>query len=174
MDKELLQKKLQESHNSFLSYLNSLTSEEFLRRKENKWSAGQQLEHIYLSVRPVRQVLSLPKFIPKLIWGLANRESRTYEDLVTKYLHKLANGGRATGPFIPKGVSVEKGAKLKIKLDLEVSKLMQCLDKFSEEELDRYVIPHPLLGKLTIREMIYFSIYHVGHHDEITKRNLNS
>lgn len=41
------------------------------------------------------------------------------------------------------------------------------------DELDKYILPHPLLGKLTIREMMYFTIYHVEHHKKLTERGLN-
>ena len=51
-------------------------------------------------------------------------------------------------------------------------KLNYNSDKFSEDEIDTYILPHPLLGKLTIREMIYFTIYHVEHHQNNTKQNL--
>lgn len=172
MDKQTIKNKLYESHNSFISFLDDLTNEEFLSSKNDKWTAGQQLEHIYLGVKPVRQIFSLPKFITKLIWGQSNRESKSYEDLIKKYLQKLKNGGRATGRFIPKTVSIEKGNKLKVDLKNEVVKLTTKLDKLTEDELDKYILPHPLLGKLTMREMLYFTIYHVGHHEEITKQNL--
>jgi hypothetical protein len=172
MDKQTIKNKLHESHNSFISYLESLTEDEFLSRKNDKWTAGQQLEHIFLGVKPVGQILSLPNFILKLIWGQANRKSKSYEDLVKKYLLKLENGGRAMGRFIPKAVSIEKGLRLKGDLKNEVDKLAGKLDKLTEDDLDKYILPHPLLGKLTIREMLYFTIYHVRHHEELTKRNL--
>ncbi len=173
MDKQTIKNKLYENHRSFISYLDDLTKEEYLNSKNEKWTAGQQLEHIYLGVKPVRQILSLPKFMLKLIWGQANRKSNNYEELVKKYLLKLENGGRATRRFIPKAVSIEKGQKLKDDLKNEVEKLSSKLEKLTEEELDTYILPHPLLGKLTIREMLYFTIYHVRHHEELTKRNLN-
>lgn len=172
MDKQTIKNKLHESHNSFISYLESLAEDEFLSRKNDKWTAGQQLEHIFLSVKPVSQILSFPNFILKLIWGQANRKSKGYEDLVKKYLLKLENGGRAMGRFIPKAVSIEKGLRLKGDLKNEVDKLAGKLDKLTEDDLDKYILPHPLLGKLTIREMLYFTIYHVRHHEELTKRNL--
>lgn len=172
MDKQTLKIKLHESHNTFISYLDRLSEDAFLSRKNDKWTAGQQLEHIVRAVKPVRQVLSAPKFLLKSIWGKANRESRTYTDLVNKYHVKLAAGGRAAGRFVPKAVSVEKGSRLKVRLKNEVDKLAAKLDKFSEHELDTYILPHPLLGKLTIREMIYFTIYHVEHHQNNTKQNL--
>jgi hypothetical protein len=46
------------------------------------------------------------------------------------------------------------------------------MDKFSEAQLDEYVLPHPILGKLTIREMLYFTIYHATHHHLATLKNL--
>jgi hypothetical protein len=172
MDKQTIKDNLYKNHQSFISYLDTLTKEEFLNSKNNKWTAGQQLEHIFLGVKPVRQILSLPKFILKLIWGQANRESKSYDDFVKKYLLKLENGGRATGRFIPKTVNNEKGLRLKNDLKNEVDKLTLKLDKLTETDLDKYILPHPLLGKLTTREMLYFTIYHVSHHEELTKRDL--
>ena len=172
MDKQTIKNQLYENHNSFISYLETLTEEEYLNTKNDKWTAGQQLEHIILGVKPVRQILSLPKILLKLIWGQANRESKSYENLVKKYQLKLENGGRATGRFIPKTVSIEKGQRLKGNLKNEIEKLTDRLDKLTEDELDKYILPHPLLGKLTIREMLYFTIYHVKHHEESIKQNL--
>jgi hypothetical protein len=39
-----------------------------------------------------------------------------------------------------------------------------------EERLDQYLAPHPLLGKITLRELTFFTIYHSHHHlDSIRK-----
>ena len=35
---------------------------------------------------------------------------------------------------------------------------------WSERALDRYRLPHPLLGRLTVREMLLFTLYHSVHH----------
>lgn len=172
MDKKELKNKLLENHKSFTQFVIGLTNDEFSKSNNEKWTAGQQLEHIFLSVKPVRQILSSPKFFLKLIWGQANRESKNYNDLVKKYQHKLENGGTATRRFIPKSVNVDRGQELTTKLTNEVEKLCAKLDKYSETELDEYILPHPLLGKLTLREMLFFTIYHVEHHEEVTKRNL--
>ena len=174
MDKKILKDKLTANHNAFAASVSSLNNEEFLSCKGGKWTAGQQLEHIYLSVVPLRQILSLPKFLLKLIWGKANRESKSYEELVKKYLLKLESGGKATKRFVPKAVNLEDRQSLKTKLQNEVKNLCSVLDRFTEKELDEYVLPHPLLGKLTLREMMYFTIYHVEHHSKLMKQNLQS
>jgi uncharacterized damage-inducible protein DinB len=50
-----------------------------------------------------------------------------------------------------------------------VQKFIQLVQKFSEKDLDYYVLPHPLIGKLTLREILFFCFYHVQHHHKITK-----
>lgn len=169
MIKETLKLRLEENHKSFLNYINSLPDEMFVKSKFEKWTAGQQLEHIYLSVKPVRQALSLPGFILSVLWGKANRKSRNFDELVTRYLDKLSNGGKAPGRFIPAKAGLEKRLKLTSLLAKEILKLNSKIDKFSESELDEFVIPHPLLGKLTVREMLYFTIYHVEHHQKAVR-----
>lgn len=166
MTKDTLKIKLEENHKTFLNIINNLSDDLFVQSKFEKWSAGQQLEHIYLSVKPVRQALSLPKYLLSILWGKANRKSRNYDELVIKYLGKLSNGGKAPLRFIPSTVALERKPALRELLTREIIRLNKKIDKFSESELDKFVLPHPLLGKLTIREMLYFSIYHVEHHQK--------
>jgi len=33
------------------------------------------------------------------------------------------------------------------------------------------LLPHPLLGKVTVREMLYFTIHHVQHHHALVERD---
>ncbi len=172
MDKVELKIKLGEKYSLFIEFILALTDEEFLTSKNYKWTAGQQAEHIYLSIKPLRKILALPKSVLKLLWGKSNRDGKNYDDLVKKYLSKLENGGRATKRFMPATVSVEKGKNIKVKLTFEVIKLCSRIEKFTEQELDQYILPHPLLGKLTLREMLFFTIYHIEHHHNNAKQNL--
>jgi DinB superfamily len=167
MKKENLSKSLTGTHTQFCAYLASLTEHEFLFHKENKWSAGQQLEHIFLAVQPVRLAFSLPLWLLRLVWGKANRKSRTYDELVARYQLKLQQGGRASGRFVPKPVMLIQRDRLLRKVKKEVDILVRKANKKSESDLDAYVLPHPLLGKLTLREMLYFTNYHVEHHHQL-------
>ncbi len=173
MDKQKIKAGLKENHNSFISFISGLSDDAFLMNRNEKWTAGQQLEHIYLSVKPFRQVMGVPKFLPKLLWGKSNRTGRSYEQLVEKYLKKLADGGRATSRFVPKMVPINRRDSLVLALRNEVDALCNKLDNFTELELDSYLIPHPLLGKLTVREMAYFTIFHVAHHQGKADENLH-
>lgn len=167
MDKQAIIKRLTENHQEFIACIDKLPAEEFNKSQNEKWTAGQQLEHIYLSVKPVNLAFKLPVFLLKLIWGKANRSSRSYDELIARYHAKLANGSSATGPFVPKIVDQKKGQKLTSTLKNEVAQLCKSIEKLSEEDLDHYILPHPLLGKLTLREMLFFTIYHVKHHENL-------
>lgn len=165
---------LLQHHKAFTDYINALPEEEFVYAANGKWTAGQQLQHILLSVQPLNQVFRLPKFIIRMLFGTANRPGKSYEALVEKYKLKLQQGGRAAGRFVPKKVSVSQRAKRIQRLQKAVRLLCRQLAGFSEQQLDTLILPHPLLGKVTLREMIYFTIYHVVHHHEATKKNLAS
>ena len=39
-----------------------------------------------------------------------------------------------------------------------------------KKQLDTYILPHPVIGKLSIREMLYFTHLHTVHHCEIIKK----
>ena len=58
MNKTVLTKELTINHNLFLEYINSLTDKEFNGKLDQKWSAGQELEHIVKSVEPLSKILS--------------------------------------------------------------------------------------------------------------------
>jgi hypothetical protein len=172
MNNPEIQTRLIEAHKTFTDIIISLSDSEFLYAPNGKWTAGQQLDHIYRSVSAVAIGLSLPKFIIRLYVGKANRPSKDYDALVAKYKLKLGAGGKAVGRFIPKPVSPDQKIKLRDKLLKSVDSLCKKVNRYNEKQLDYYILPHPLLGKLTVREMLYFTIYHVAHHQNLTLKNL--
>jgi hypothetical protein len=172
MNKSAIIQSLQTNHQQFVDYIQSLNTDEFLYRKENKWSAGQHADHIVRSIRPVNMALGLPKIAPRLLFGKSNRPSRTFDGLVEKYQDKLAKGGQASGRFVPKEITPQEKPLLPKAIMHYTNELCKKVEKLSEEELDTYLLPHPLLGKLTFREMLYFTAYHAEHHHLIAKRDL--
>jgi hypothetical protein len=157
-----------------LKQIADLSDQEFLRSTHGKWTAGQQLEHIVKSVRPVNLALIIPKFLLRLSFGKANRASKSYDALIEKYKLKLEQGGKSSAPFLPKQVVIHQRQKLSTKLQSLINSLSKQLDSFSEKQLDLLILPHPLLGKLTLREMLYFTLYHVEHHEKQVVENLKS
>lgn len=173
MNKQALIVALTANHNAFIDYLYELPAEEYLFSYEQKWTAGQQQAHMVLCVKPLVQVFSMEKEAIAQMFGRSDRASREYDALLAEYLQKLNEGGKAPGRFVPEPVPVDQQKTLNEKLDKLVKELCAKIETFSEEELDGLFIPHPLLGNLTLREMLYNAICHVEHHHEATKRNLS-
>jgi hypothetical protein len=173
MDKIKLKQELTQHHANFIDSIQSLPKEQWQVSYNGKWSAAQQLDHIAKSVSPVKLAFSLPTFLLKLVFGKANRKSKSYDELVAKYKTKLSAGGRASGRFVPPS-KTDPVESLSTKLKEVVHSLATKIGSFSEEQLDQLILPHPLLGKLTFREMLYFTIYHVQHHHQQIKANLPS
>ena len=172
MTKEQIVELLHTHHGHFIDRLRELNDADFCFAPEGKWSAGQQLDHIIKAVSPVNMAMGFPKFILKWKFGTANRPSKTYEELVEKYSRKLQEGGKASGRFIPATIEAANKEVLLGKLTALVNKLSRITQKHSEEALDKFILPHPLLGKLTLREMLYFTAYHVEHHRQLVEKRL--
>jgi len=51
-------------------------------------------------------------------------------------------------------------------------KFLERTALLSENNLDNYQIPHPLIGLLTCREFLYFTHYHTMHHFNTIKNVL--
>ncbi|MFY7998028.1 MAG: DinB family protein [Candidatus Kapaibacteriota bacterium] len=173
MSKDYILSELLARHQHFSEAVSGLSEHDFLYAVPGKWSAGQQLDHIYRAVNALLLPFRLPKFVLRMAFGTANRPSRDYDALVAKYHAKLAGGGRASGRFLPPPIAYNEREAVRSKTLQSVQKLCKALERYSEEDLDRYILPHPLLGRITLREMMYFTAYHVEHHEALTKRNLS-
>ncbi len=172
MNKPEINDALLKAHAQFGNYTNGLSAADLLFSKEGKWTGAQQVEHIFKSIKPLAQGLLLPKFIVKLIWGKANRSSKTYDELINRYSEKLLLGGKATKPFVPRATEAVVVPVINQKINQSIKRLIKNLEKYKEEELDIIILPHPLLGKVTLREMMYFTIHHVQHHETLIKNAL--
>lgn len=172
MDKTKIAEALRKHHESFLVFLAPLEEKDFTLSINDKWSPGQQLDHICRSVKPVRWAFLIPGFLLRWLFGKSNRQGRGYDELVNRYKERLAKGGRAGGRFVPGAIGYKEKEKLTRQLKLEVEALIRNMHRYSEQALDRYLLPHPLMGKLTLREMLYFTIYHVQYHEILTRNNI--
>jgi hypothetical protein len=165
-DKPQIISALNENVDTFNNFIAPLNKEEFEASPGGKWSAGQNLDHLIRSIKPLQLAYGLPKFALRILFGKTNRPSKSYDELVAKYKVKLAAGYLASGQFIPPFISFEKKDDLIKKYAEQKQKLISKIEKQNEKDLDVYILPHPLLGKVTLREMLYFTIYHNEHHLE--------
>lgn len=137
-----------------------------------KWSTGQHLEHLIRSTKPLNTALRVPKFILKSKFGKKNdRPEKTFEQLVERYKERLGEGGKAVGEFIPPDISNAQKEDLIKTFGKEIERVIKAFAKWNEDDVSVFILPHPLLGKLTVREMMFFTIYHTTHHFNLIKRD---
>ncbi|MGB5026411.1 MAG: DinB family protein [Saprospiraceae bacterium] len=172
MNQEQIISELQKNHQSFIAYLNALSEEAFNFKYLDKWTAGQQLAHIVLCVKPLVTVFGLERTMLEQKFGKLNRAGLSFDQLLAAYLEKFTEGGKAPENYVPEEITFEKRAVLIQNLEELISELCRKLSHFTEDDLDSLCIPHPLLGMLSLREMLYNAIYHVEHHHKAAIRNL--
>jgi hypothetical protein len=138
----------------------------FANPSSNKWSIADNLKHLLISTNMSAMAFWLPKFLIRFISGTANRPSKSYQQLVDKYNLKLQQGGVASGRFVPKPTKdlTKKNSLLKQWDKVAAHYISSLSKKRTEKDLDNLLIRHPLLGKITLRELCYFTIYHTQHH----------
>lgn len=172
MNRRQIQNELTHRNVSFAEYILSLDKSDFCYSFEKRWTAGQQLLHVVKTTEPVLFGLKTPTFLLRLLFGKSRRAPMDYVSLVNVYQNILSNGGKSPGMYLPSNVQFGQAESLKKRLLLAVTRINLQLEELSEEQLDSYRLPHPLLGKLSVREMMYFTLYHVEHHMEKARENL--
>ncbi len=171
-DKSSITTSLHQAYADLFEWLESRTQEEFNKVYiEGKWTTAQHCHHLLKSTRPINKTLRMPRMAIRTMFGTNNREERTYEQLVEKYLTALNSKTIVPPPqFAPKETHNRYTKEDLIQqLAEERDQLIAITEKWKEENLSKLILPHPAIGKLTIREMLFFTIYHTGHHLRILK-----
>ncbi len=165
-DKTALHEQLDVNRQAMTDYASSLSDEQFVARPDNKWSAAETLQHLFLSTRALNRALSSPReFFNQ--WPRADRPSRSSDEIIAAY-HAALAGLTAAAPdsVLPRTEDIESRADVTARFNAITQTLMATIDTWAETDLDQYQVPHPRLGLLTVREFFLFSAYHILHHLE--------
>jgi hypothetical protein len=143
---------------------NSFTEEQFFKKPAgDKWSAAENVQHLFVSVKPLVGLFGKPELM--LQFGKRNRPSMHYDAVVALYLQML--GSPAAAPVVSRnnveGLSPTKAEQIENLRSIH-AKFIERAGALSDEVLDEYQAPHPLIGMLTPREWLFFTHYHEGHH----------
>lgn len=145
------------------------------------WSPAENVRHLVQSNRPVTQGLRAPKVALMLRFGITFKGSRTFDQVVAVYRGALSEGLKASGRYLPKasGADARDADTTEAARDELVAKnrraldgIAKALDAWGESSLDKVCVRHPALGKMTVREILFFTIYHNAHHAESVARKL--
>lgn len=153
------------SNQRVIDWFTAISAEDFFARYGEVWSASDNLDHLIKSHKPVAKALKLPKITLRAMFGKPDQASMTYEKLCQIYRNEIAKGAQASGRYLPDQENQNSGTESKKKELLNQflkasTELVFAAEKWDNKELDNYLLPHPILGKLTIREILFFTIYH--------------
>jgi nitrate/nitrite-specific signal transduction histidine kinase len=152
----------------FQTLLSSIQTRKFFDDSSEKWSVGHHVQHITSAVNRVAQGLANPGVLPKREPVTASRGFTTMRDAI---LEALQNTPSETLRQLGSRVTLEKHDNLEAyKTQLissfanAITNFNTALESFSEEHLETLGMPHPLLGIISSREMVFFIVYHNTHH----------
>jgi hypothetical protein len=162
---------LEEKHNELFDWLSQQPKENWEKGPLEKWTSGQHILHLVNSLQLLNNALSYPKFVLKYKFGVCNRASRDYGTVTKKYQQKLIDNQDRAKKFNTnlKKPSLKERERLLTKFQIQEKKLQYKTKKISDKNLDTLVIPHPLMGKMTLREIIMWTAHHTAHHLETLK-----
>ena len=171
MTKEEVVKTLEHKHQLLCEWLESHPNEDWVKGPKGKWNTGEHIVHLIQSKKALNRALLMPKFYLKYKFGTNNRENRTYNQIVQKYQNKLSDNPGIVADISKKMPKIEIANKITYiaKLEKEKKKLIRQFRRWTESDLDTFLLPHPLMGRMTIREIVIWTAYHTEHHHNVLK-----
>jgi len=173
MDKEAIANLVDQKHQDLFLWLEHQELEHWETGPEGKWTTGQQTLHLLQSIKPLNMALSMPKFLLRYKYGKSNRLPRDYDTIVKRYHERLedAKGKTYKGSQNMKVPTQKDKDYIINRLKVECKKLQHKTMKWKDKDLDNVILPHPLMGKMPVRELIMWTAYHVEHHTNSLKKS---
>ena len=161
-------------HAESVAYWDSIPTAEFLKPIGDAWSPADNVRHLSKSMGAVTRGLRLPTFVVRLSFGGSTGESHSYDEIRERYRAALGSGVSA-GAFAPAPRQTAPSpdaerAHIMSRHAAALQALVESIGLWSERQLDRCQLPHPLLGPLTVHEMLFFTLYHNRHHLDGVRR----
>lgn len=166
MEKDAIAELLEKKHQILFNWLENQPTDIWDKGPDGKWTTGQQIQHLVDSLQLLNNALSYPRFLLKFKFGLCNREPRNYNTVAKKYQKKLLENKERAKVFNQKlkNPKLNERERLLTRLQIQSKKLQYKTKKISDKNLDTLIIPHPLMGKMTVREIIMWTAHHTEHH----------
>jgi hypothetical protein len=148
--------------------IEAVSEDEFTSKSNpNVWSLAEEFDHVLKSASAVSSAMKVSSIALRWKFGKPNRPLRSYEECYQRYFEKLKLvSGK---PIAPSTFTSSDGQFFDKQQMLDhwistLTKLDQRINKWTDKNLDRVLLPHPLLGKMMLREILYFTHFHTEHH----------
>lgn len=170
MNIPLLKLKLAASFQETIDWLQIQDEAKFEQGPEGKWDTSQHLDHLMGTAIRVESALKLPKSMIRENFGKPDWESRDYDSIVADYREKLKSIPDTVVPVGNKHPVTKKNTLLS-QFEEKGKAVGNAIDLWTEEELNDLILPHPLIGNMTVRELLLWMAYHNHHHLNNLKEN---
>lgn len=126
------------------------------------WNDMDEIDNmVYASYR---LIVLLPDSIPPLALSVPDMYSSYRLFANGEIISENGKVDSTKAEYIPKWKAKSSKSTMLKKYDYEKHKLLRHLENWSEKDISRILLPHPVLGKLSVREMMFFTIHHNDHH----------
>ena len=160
-----------------VAFWTAFDTETFFQPLGASWSPADTVRHLIKSTRPVVRALGIPRIVLRVMFGKPRRQSVPYDELRARYLSALAEGGQA-GSYAPTPRTDENAAEWREEIIRDFTDvnhaLRAAIARWADDALDTVQLPHPFAGKFTVREMLFFTLYHQRHHIAVVERRRNN
>jgi hypothetical protein len=140
----------------------------FFAPQGTAWAPAGHIRHLSRASWPLVKALNLPRLVLGLRFGRHRGTPEGFERIRSRYLALLdagATAGRfAPSPEPPPTDPEARRAEILAEWSRATVDLVNASGRWPDAALDRYQLPHPLLGMLTVRDMLAFTVYHTAHH----------
>lgn len=154
---------MQTRHAEVDGYSRGLSTDQFFAAPEGRWSPAQHLLHLEMGHTAMAGGLNAPERLP-----LYSDSPRSDDEVREVYLAALKARPLVNNPFIrPVERTADAGADQEAVLDAyraSNERLQAAVRTWADADLDTRAMPHPLIGLLSVREMLGWALYHDGHH----------
>jgi hypothetical protein len=171
MTKRELCSRLESGQNDIITFLGSLSDEVFFAGSDERWGPAHHLGHLTLTYRRLAT-----GFRAKERLADYTQTPKSYEEIKDTYLTKLQTTPPlvlANNPFAVKLDGSSKDAMIAA-FSGGGQELHEATTSWSETELDTKGMKHPLLGLMSAREILFFTLYHDQHHLQGVKKLVKS
>ena len=158
---------LESNARTIVEYFSSLAERRFFDGDPDHWSPAHHLTHLTQASISVERVLR-PGASPLH----PTPRSRTYAEVRDAAAAAVAATPKATLLDLGRVVAIAPGTTQEqvVRAFESVSaKFRKAAEAWSEEAIDRHALRHPLVGQMTVREMLYFFVVHERHHLKLVR-----
>lgn len=162
MPKHPFNQQVMETYDSYVKMIDLLNENEVIFSENGKWNPLQHSVHLTKSIKITSLCFRFPKGLLKILFGTSKQTGRSYQQICELYNQKLLSGAKADLIYHPKSrIKSTNRVKITSKLLDSIKELTLISENFTEYELNSLRLPHPILGKITLKEMLFFNNYHV-------------